>query len=382
MSTEATQNNPKNAIIYACENCDFKCSKKNNYDSHILDHIHTLSTESTQINSKNAALYVCKNCDFKCSKKSNYTTHILTRKHTLSTDTANKNANHDNIFICFCGKKYNDRSGLWRHKKNCSKEVKLVVTEIEDDKNDEKNNSNIILEILKHHQTNLDNTATDSKDSLIMELVKQNQEFKELMMEQNKYMIDQNKNILELAKNAGHNNTNSHNNTTNNNKFNLQLFLNETCKDAMNITEFVNSLVLNFEDLENMGHLGYVEGICKIFLRGLRGVEVTKRPFHCSDVKRETMFVKDLAGWEKENSDNEKLTATIKRIAGKNFKQATAWMANHPKAVLETDSHPHMQYMKMMSQCLGGLTAAEDKSNYNKIIKRVAQEVLIDKGKE
>ena len=356
--------------------------------------------------SKKHPIICCDCCDFKCCKKGDWTRHILTSKHKIRTNTKCNTIKITSItsnipeleiletpliinikkYVCNCGKEYKHQSSLWNHQQKCSKEIEMVIDDssssssssasafglLQDD--DAINNSNIILEILKQNQEFkdfiMDKPSTDNKDSLIMELVKQNQEFKELMLEQNKHM-------MELAKNAGHN-TISHN-TTNNNKFNLQLFLNETCKDAMNITEFVNSLVVNFEDLENMGHLGYVEGICRIFLRGLRGVEVTKRPFHCSDVKRETMFVKDLAGWEKENSDNEKLTATIKRIAGKNFKQATAWMANHPKAVLETDSHPHMQYMKMMSQCLGGLTAAEDKSNYNKIIKRVAQEVLIDK---
>ena len=348
---------------------------------------------------KSPTFLECKCCHYISCNKKDFSKHIATVKHFKLTN-ANKGLTHLSqnpkqiMYTCICKKSYSHMSSLCKHKKTCvdilnkigpihvyDEDVEILNNNSNCDISSD--NSNIILEILKQNQTILlenqefkekilDKTTTDNKDSLIMELVKQNQEFKELMMEQNKYM-------LELAKTAGHN-TNSHNTT--NNKFNLQLFLNETCKDAMNITEFVNSLVLNFEDLENMGHLGYVEGICKIFLRGLRGVEVTKRPFHCSDVKRETMFVKDLAGWEKENSDNEKLTATIKRIAGKNFKQATAWMANHPKAVLETDSHPHMQYMKMMSQCLGGLTAAEDRSNYNKIIKRVAQEVLIDKGKD
>ena len=334
---------------------------------------------------KNADIFECKTCDFKCCKESDYTRHLLTDKHFRRMNPNSftpKNAKKT-IYACECGKLYKHQSSLCNHKKKCEYTKENDVGTENEKEEDILNSSNLMLEILKQNQEfkelmieqnkqPLNELPSDNKDMLIMELVKQNQEFKELMIEQNKQM-------MELANKVGNNNNNT---TTNNTKFNLQLFLNETCKDAMNITEFVNSLVLNFEDLENMGHLGYVEGICKIFLRGLRGVEVTKRPFHCSDVKRETMFVKDLAGWEKENSDNEKLTATIKRIAGKNFKQATAWMANHPKAVLETDSHPHMQYMKMMSQCLGGLTAAEDKSNYNKIIKRVAQEVLIDKGKD
>ena len=291
-------------------------------------------------------------------------------------------------FECVCGKIYKHQSSLCNHMKNCIEKINHNVSnQISIDNSP---NNNFMMEILKQNHTILlenqefkeifleqnndfkelllEKPLPDSKDSLIMELVKQNQEFKELMLEQNKHM-------LELAKNAGNNN----NNTTNNTKFNLQFFLNETCKDAMNITDFVNSLVLDFEDLENMGHLGYVEGISRIFLRGVRGMDVSKRPFHCSDIKRETMFVKELEGWEKENSDNEKMTTTIKRIACKNLRQATAWMAAHQKAIADTDSKPHSQYMKMMSQCLGGATAAEDKSNYNKIIKRVAQEVFIDK---
>ena len=313
--------------------------------------------------------FSCDKCSYNTGKKSSYEKHLLTAKHNLVT-FGDDNVAKKCEYICgVCSKKYISRNGLWCHKKTCiNKNIEQQNEKKEEYNNTEMLNNNVILEILKQHQTILEKNSSDSKDSLIMELVKQNQEFKELMLEQNKHM-------LELAKNAGNNN----NNTTNNTKFNLQFFLNETCKDAMNITDFVNSLVLDFEDLENMGHLGYVEGISRIFMRGIRGMDVTKRPFHCSDIKRETMFVKELEGWEKENSDNEKMTMTIKRIACKNLRQATAWMAAHQKAIADTDSKPHSQYMKMMSQCLGGATAAEDKSNYNKIIRRVAQEVFIDK---
>ena len=305
---------------------------------------------TNKITSKIHQYFKCENCHYECSKKGDWNRHIITSKHIIRTNTIKNTSNtsDDKMYICKCGKKYKHQSSLWNHNKKCnglSEEFKIIT-----------------------------NDNNDNKDSLIMELVKQNQEFKEIMLEQNKHM-------LELAKNAGNNNNNTNTNTTNN-KFNLQIFLNDTCKDAMNITDFVNSLVLDFDDLENMGHLGYVEGISRIFLRGVRGMDVTKRPFHCSDIKRETMFVKDMEGWEKENSDNDKMTTTIKRIACKNLRQATAWMAAHQKAIADTDSKPHSQYMKMMSQCLGGATAAEDKLNYNKIIRRVAQEVFIDKNKD
>ena len=365
-------------------------------------------TQKTQKTPK----YICEKCCFKTDNKNDYTRHTLTPKHNSGTNVGQMKLKNSKL-CCSCNIFFNSRSSLYRHKKTCK--IEKEKNDENNDKNDENddnddinnndennenndenddndndndnndnyddslNNNNLIMEILKQNQEFkemiLDKPSSDNKDSLIMELVKQNQEFKELMLEQNKYM-------LELAKNTGNNTNTNCNNTNNNTKFNLQFFLNDTCKDAMNITDFVNSLVLDFEDLENMGHLGYVEGISRIFMRGIRGMDVTKRPFHCSDIKRETMFVKELEGWEKENSDNEKMTMTIKRIACKNLRQATAWMAAHQKAIADTDSKPHSQYMKMMSQCLGGATAAEDKLNYNKIIRRVAQEVFIDKNKD
>ena len=331
--------------------------------------------QKTQKNAK----YVCDICDFKTGNKTDYNKHLMTPKHINNNELItnhNEKPIKTQIYKCLCGNEYKYQSGLCAHKKKCVKQIVVEEeNEVNDENNDENmNNSLIILELLKQNQEIkemiLEKSSSENNNPLVAELLKQNQEFKEMMLDQNKHM-------LELAKNAGHNNNNTN---TMNNKFNLQIFLNDTCKDAMNITDFVNSLVLDFDDLENMGHLGYVEGISRIFLRGVRGMDVTKRPFHCSDIKRETMFVKELEGWEKENSDNEKMTATIKRIACKNLRQATAWMAAHQKAIADTDSKPHTQYMKMMSQCLGGATAAEDKSNYNKIIRRVAQEVYIDKN--
>ena len=328
--------------------------------------------------------FICEKCGINTNNKKDFNKHMLTPKHNNMANGLQNDSYLSHIspmFECSCGKIYQYRQGLYKHKKNCGSNItphNILIANSFTDVTKLSPSPSLALRLGPKEEKNDDDECSNNT---ILELLKQNQDFKELMMEQNKYMIEQNKQMIELAKNAGHNTINNTNNT-NNTKFNLQFFLNDTCKDAMNITDFVNSLVLDFEDLENMGHLGYVEGISRIFLRGVRGMDVSKRPFHCSDIKRETMFVKDMEGWEKENSDNEKMTTTIKRIACKNLRQATAWMAAHQKAIADTDSKPHSQYMKMMSQCLGGATAAEDKLNYNKIIRRVAQEVFIDKNKD
>ena len=324
-----------------------------------------MSTESTTNNAKNAVKYVCELCDFRCCKKSNYDSHILTRKHKIATESTNKNAENAENYVCDCGKKYNDRSGLWRHKKKCKEEPKKE----EEKEEDIKSNMDLIMGMLKQNQPMIIEkpTSENNDSSLIIELLKQNQDFKELMIEQNKYM-------LELAKNAG-NNTNC-NNT--NNKFNMQIFLNETCKDAMNITEFVNSLVLTFKDLEDLGRIGYTQGITNIFTRGLQATEVSKRPIHCSDIKRLIMYIKDTNGWEKENSTQENVILLIKKIAAKNLKQATEWMKINNNMIHGPDSSEQRQYLKMITQIFGG-TPDENMKSYNKIIRNIAPECYIDK---
>jgi len=251
--------------------------------------------------------------------------HILTRKHKIATESTNKNAENAEKYVCECGKIYNDRSGLWRHKKNCNNEAKNEEEKEKEKEEDDDiaTNSTIIMEILKHHQTMLEKNTSENNNSLIIELLKQNQDFKNLMIEQNKYM-------LAIAKNAG---TNNCNNTTNNTKFNMQFFLNETCKNAMSITEFVDSLELTFEDLENVGRVGYAEGISQIFIKGIRATEVCKRPIHCSDIKRVVMFINDINGWEKDSNSNEKIIRLIKQIAKKNMKQASIWISQHQHIV-------------------------------------------------
>ena len=322
----------------------------------------------------------CDHCDFECSKLGDWNRHITTSKHINGNITATENTSNIPQYNCDeCGKIYNDRSGLWRHKKKCNIIDKEMNKLAKDDDNDEiLNNSNLILELLKEKlvfkEMLLEKPLpADTNDSLIIELLKQNQDFKNLMIEQNKYMMEQSKQMMELAKNAG-----NHNNNTTNNKFNMQIFLNETCKDAMSITEFVNSLVLTFKDLEDLGRYGYTQGITNIFTRGLQATEISKRPIHCSDMKRLIIYINDTNGWEKDNSSQEKVIQLIKKIAGKNLRQATEWLKINQAMIHGPDSYEQRQYLKMITQWFGG-TDEENVKIYNKIIRNIAPECYIDK---
>jgi len=209
------------------------------------------------------------------------------------------------------------------------------------------------------------NLVTQLSDKTVMEIISQNQEFKQLLIEQNNKLMD-------LAAKA---NT-TINNTTNN--FNLQMFLNVQCKDALNIMDFVNSLQLQIKDLEDMGKLGYVDGISKIFLNGLKDLDIKSRPIHCSDLKRETIYIKDQDTWEKENDEKNKLKLAIKMIASKNIKQIPLWQKENPDC-FDSSSKKNDQYLRIVSNAMNGSTIEETQKNYDKIISKVAKEVVIQK---
>jgi hypothetical protein len=203
------------------------------------------------------------------------------------------------------------------------------------------------------------------------EIVKQNQEFKELIMEQNKIIVDLSSKVSTNINNV----INSHNKT-----FNLQVFLNEKCKDALNITDFVNSLKLTLEDLENVGDKGFVNGITRIFVNGLKKLDVYKRPIHCSDLKRETMYLKNENVWEKDNENKENMKKVIKQIANKNINKIYEWKDKYPDCRF-SDSKKNDQYSRIIIESMGASTIEEDQVLYEKIIKNIAKETTIDKTK-
>jgi hypothetical protein len=297
---------------------------------------------------KGQKYYYCENCDYTCSKKYSWGRHLGTYKHMESTNSnksATEKVQKGQSYLCeHCSKQYNDRSGLWRHKKQCTQKLKNYLA------NEEK------------------------QQQLIDYLLKENSEFKHLMVTS---FQDQNKNIVELAKNAGHNN-NTTNNTNNNNNFNLQFFLNDTCKDAMNIMDFVSQLQVGITDLEETGRLGFAEGISKIFINGLKQINVNDRPLHCSDSKRETLYIKSNNEWAKENEDKLILTNAIKHVAHKNIKQISEWTKEHPE-FNDPDSKENDRYLQIVSEAMSGSTKEEAVKNYNKIIKNIVKESIIEK---
>jgi hypothetical protein len=204
-------------------------------------------------------------------------------------------------------------------------------------------------------------------EALIQYLMKENTEFKQLILDQNKQMI-------EMAKNTGNNN----NNTTNNNSFNLNVFLNETCKNALNIMDFVNQLHIGIKDLEETGRLGFSDGVSKIFINGLKELDVSLRPVHCSDLKRETLYIKNDDQWNKENEEKTILTNAIKHVAHKNMKQIPSWQKENPD-YNNPDSKQNDKYMKLIYNSMSGSTVEEQQQNICKVIKNVTKEVVIDK---
>jgi hypothetical protein len=185
--------------------------------------------------------------------------------------------------------------------------------------------------------------------------------------------------MLELAKNSGHHNShNTNNNTTNNNNFNLNVFLNETCKDAMNIMEFVDQLQVSVKDLEETGRLGYAEGISKIFINGLKQINISDRPIHCADSKREIVYIKDKNQWNKEDGDKSLLTNAIKHVAHKNMRQIREWTKVNPE-YNDSSSKQNDRYLKIVSNSMNGSTEEETNKNYNKIIKNITKETVINK---
>lgn len=293
-----------------------------------------MGVSGDKITPKNIHKFYCEKCDFNCFKKNDWNRHISTLKHNKLT-LANEFYTQKQYECQFCNKKYESRNGMWKHLKVCNK--------------------------------NMDNIINSDKQ-IIMMLIKDNSEFKNMMMEQQKSMI-------ELIKN-GTNNTNISN--SNNKTFNLQVYLNETCKDAINLTDFVDSIKVQIKDLEKVGEKGYVEGISEIFIHNLQQLNTHSRPIHCSDSKRETLYIKDAEQWKKEDEDKTTLTKAIKQVANKNIKQITEWQKLHPE-YNDPDSKQNDKYMKIVLNSMSGSTKEEANKNYEKIIKNVIKETLIEK---
>lgn len=311
---------------------------------------------------KNANILLCEFCNFKCCKKSDWNRHILRPKH-IRNENDKKNDTNDNKktpddisckYKCDCGKIYKFQSGLSRHKReeNCEK--------------------NAI-----YYQTYKNEGDFKALTNLVLDVVKQNKELVSLNNEAQKHNQELTNKLVEMYSTTTTNNT-LINNNSNNKTFNLNVFLNETCKDAMNITDFVDSLQLQLSDLEDVGKLGFVEGISNIIVKNLKAMDIHKRPVHCADKKREVIYIRDENKWEKDNDDKLKLRKAIKRVAFKNEKLLPKYKELHPGCNY-SDSKYSDHYSKLVIEAMGGV-GNNDIEKQDKIIRNIAKEVVIDKS--
>ena len=285
--------------------------------------------------------FFCDACCYGTENKKDYTKHENTKKHVDKVASELIKSPSPKFYvdipqhICsHCSREYKDKSGLWRHRKKCTG---------------------------AQPQCSQNSLVTND---MVMKLMEQNHDLQ--------------KQIFELAKNQTvTNNMNSHNTT--NNHFNLNVFLNETCKDALNITDFVNSLQLQVKDFETTGRLGYVEGISRIILHGLRQIDVHKRPLHCTDIKREIVYIKNNDSWEKEGPEKESLQKAVNRVAQLNLSQLKNWQEENPDCA-RIDTKENEEYIHLSLVALGGQTQEEDEKYMDKIMKNVLREVVIEKG--
>ena len=302
-----------------------------------------METLGNKIMPQNIEKYYCKYCDYGTSKKSSFNNHSLSTKHikSIKVNALETFGNEIKQKICStkytcekCSKEFKNRSGLWKHKQKCVEKIEQP-------------------EEIKLNEP--------SDKDLIMLLIKENSELKNMMMD-----------VIKNGTNNTNINNNSHNKT-----FNLQVFLNETCKDAMNIMDFVDSIKIQLSDIESIGELGYVNGMSKLIIKHLNALDENMRPVHCSDPKRDSLYVKDKNVWEKEDPDNKKIKKAIKYISHKNICALPEWKAKYPDCIY-SDSNKSDQYNHILIEAMGG-SGDNDAEKADKIVKKIAKVVTIDK---
>jgi len=308
-----------------------------------------------KIPQKSLQKYYCEMCDYNTSSSKDYNKHLTTRKHKMKQyEIKNSPKIPFNKYNCNCGKTILSKTTQWRHIQSCG---------------DMMYDNNISCESDNEPPTITSEKATD----LVTFLIQENKEFKQMLIEQNKTMMD----MMSKQQQPIHcnNNTQINNTQINKQKFNLNFFLNETCKDAMNITDFVNSLQIQFSDIEKVGELGYAEGISRIFMKGLKELDICKRPVHCTDLKREIMHIKNNNKWEKEIS---LLQKAIKIITNNNINKITDWKNAHPGCT-DGENKLNDTYCKIMYESMGPIDEEQEQRDFNKIIRNIAKCTVIDK---
>jgi len=307
--------------------------------------------------------YSCEICKYSCDTECQWIRHQSGKKHLdkLANTSTTTNADKKSHICSICNKIYLSRTSLWKHGKVCMQKINDYAYKYLDIHND----------AIYDAPEKPTNQIISINDDMLLEmiinqnktLIAQNTEFKEIIIEQNAKMLEYSKNPTTIS---------------NNNHFNLNVFLNETCKDAMTLTEFVNSLQISPYNVEYTGIHGYVAGISKIFMDGLRQLEVNMRPIHCTDLKREILYIKEADVWEKDNPEKSKFKKALNTVVRKNMQQMREWMNQNPRCEI-LDTNEYHLHLKIMKQCIGGDLNQEDANN-RKILRNIAKEVVIDRS--
>ena len=370
------QKNEKKRRTFYCTFCDCFSGSKSDYNKHILTAKHQKSEGSNKIEyngERKREKFSCELCDYHASYQSDYTRHLLTAKHlrlTKSNDLERENERRrlsGSIYTCTtCNKEYKSSSGLWNHKKKCITAIEQPF--IQPPPTTQLENAFI--------PNNIPNNILD----IIVNIVKTNEDIKHIMFEQMKQQMDYNKEtqkqLIELVREPR--NTNSNNNNTQTNHFNLHFFLNETCKDAINISEFIENIKIDLYDVENVGRKGYITGITDMIVKNLNDLGMTKRPFHCTDTKRETIYIKDNDKWDKDSETKEKFQRVLNQIYEKNWTALRKWSQANPD-IRVLDSKENKLYHKILEQtdCIKGLDKLPETNE--KIIRRLSETIKIDR---
>ena len=337
------ENYQKKAQNFSCDFCAFTTQRKDKWEQHLLTLKHKsvlLNTETTKKGGENINnIFQCKKCNYNTLCKNNWKKHVLTLKHNSPLNTTNCPKEGEKFGCRYCNQKYSSLRGLMVHQNKCA----VYKSDI----------------VLIEQNVKLMKTTQD--------LVENNKE----LMESNKELTTR---IIEICSTMKPSII-----TTNNNTFNLNCFLNETCKNAMSLQDFVSSIQLQLSDLEETGRLGFSGGISNIITNSLNKMETEDRPMHCTDSKRETIYIKNDTEWQKDEN-NEQLTSAIKQIARKNSQNILPWRELNPDCC-NSSSRKNDQYLKIVGNAMAGGDQAEIKRNIDKIVSNVAKEIVVDKQK-
>jgi len=366
----------KEKIIRRCDTCNISFLTEKQQEDHnkTTKHINRLKilTNTNEMTnekySKKLLKFSCEICNFKCSNKQDYTRHLSTGKHEILTNPNKKTPKtstklqrtpkKSKAFMCSCGKSYKHSSSLCGHKNKCNyiEEIKNEVVGVEPIVIEL---SNAVVEVDKKEE---EGSNVPSYKEMFMDMIQKNKELVTIVK-------DQQKQIGDIIPKIG----NTTNNTTNN-TFNLQVFLNETCKDALNINDFINSLRVQCNEMKEIEKIGFVEVASKLLIKELSGMDITKRPIHCSDLKRETLYIKDNDVWEKETENKPNMLSMIKQMQKESYSTLDNWANKHP-GYIKHDHPCHNTYMDTW----GDICTLDQVKDVNKITKRIAKEVMIDR---